>query len=526
MKHVELRLLTLSLLAGASAAQGLCFEPPVPFATGSDPRSVVLADVDGDGDQDAAMLCTTPAHLAVLLQDGHGVFALPLNASMPGVAELLVATDLEGDGDTDFVAEASEFYVFTNAGNGTFTSQTVSSGIGATGLACGDLDGDGDADLVTVQYLGLGVHVLTVLVQGPIGTFTPHGFASWLSGPTVLELGDIDGDADLDLFALKCDWDELTVYRNNGAGGFSVASSPPVDFFTIDLEAADFDGDGDLDLASIGGFTAPYSLRVFANIGGGSFASPVTTPLASAGQQLAAADFDGDGAVDLAVDQTVPVAGGGFSYGLAILENLGALAFGAGPQIPLSGYGFAAAKLDVDADVDLVAPVSSQGALLLIRGCSSNGITLCAGDGTAIACPCANNGAPGSGCANSLFISGAALTQSGIARVSADSAVLSAHSMTGSLAVFFQGATPIAPVVIDDGIGCVGGPILRLGNKPASSGASSFPQPGDPSISVRGAISPAGGTFYYQCYYRNVTAAFCPPATSNRTNAIAVTWSP
>ncbi len=150
----------------------------------------------------------------------------------------------------------------------------------------------------------------------------------------------------------------------------------------------------------------------------------------------------------------------------------------------------------------------------------------CFGDGTSGACRCGNSGSSGNGCANSAFAGGAHLGASGTASVSADSVSLSAASMTGSVTIFFQGATATSSTIIDDGLGCVGGPIIRLGTKRVSSSASSFPQPGDPSISVRGAIPPAGGTFHYQTFYRNAVAAFCPPATSNRTNGVSITWAP
>lgn len=145
--------------------------------------------------------------------------------------------------------------------------------------------------------------------------------------------------------------------------------------------------------------------------------------------------------------------------------------------------------------------------------------------GTSAACPCGNAGAATNGCANSGFAGGANLAASGTPSVAGDTVTLTASDMTGSIAVFFQGATQTPPTIIDDGVGCVGGPIVRLGNRPAA-GSSFYPQPGDPIISVRGAIPPAGGTFYYQCFYRNAAAAFCPPATSNRTNGVRITWAP
>lgn len=140
--------------------------------------------------------------------------------------------------------------------------------------------------------------------------------------------------------------------------------------------------------------------------------------------------------------------------------------------------------------------------------------------------PCGNSGAVGHGCANSAFPGGALLTATGPSSVAFDGLTLNASDMTGSLAIFFQGASSLPPAIIDDGIGCVGGPIIRLGNKSTAGNASSYPQGGDPLVSVRGMIPAIGGIYYYQCYYRNAVATFCPPATSNRTNGIEVVWFP
>ncbi|MBK7876607.1 MAG: right-handed parallel beta-helix repeat-containing protein [Planctomycetes bacterium] len=150
----------------------------------------------------------------------------------------------------------------------------------------------------------------------------------------------------------------------------------------------------------------------------------------------------------------------------------------------------------------------------------------CAGDGSATPCPCGNSGATGRGCANSVFAAGAELTAVGQASVLADGVRFDASGLSGAFAVVYQGATSIAPIVIDDGIGCVGGPIVRLGSTPIVAGTTTYPGVGDPLVSVRGAIPPAGGTRYYQCFYRNSAPLFCPPATSNRTNGVVLTWTP
>lgn len=150
---------------------------------------------------------------------------------------------------------------------------------------------------------------------------------------------------------------------------------------------------------------------------------------------------------------------------------------------------------------------------------------LCSGDGSSTACPC-GAGAFQNGCPNSLFAGGAALRAVGSANVSSDTLVLQGTQMPNSTAVYFQGTSSVSSFVIDDGIMCTGGTIIRLGSKLNSANASQYPAPGDASISVRGAIPAAAGvTRMYQAFYRNA-ATFCTPSTSNRTNALRVTWIP
>lgn len=145
--------------------------------------------------------------------------------------------------------------------------------------------------------------------------------------------------------------------------------------------------------------------------------------------------------------------------------------------------------------------------------------------GSIPSCPCASGGAT-SGCPNSVYPAGANLQRvSGEASVFADSLVFGTSAMTGNACIFIQATGSTPPVQVQDGLLCLGGGILRLATKPVSASQSSYPQPGDPSISVRGAIPTSGATCYYQAFYRNA-AAFCTTFTGNYTNALRVVWVP
>jgi predicted outer membrane repeat protein len=160
----------------------------------------------------------------------------------------------------------------------------------------------------------------------------------------------------------------------------------------------------------------------------------------------------------------------------------------------------------------------------------------CAGDGSlATACPCANFGYEATGCRNSdsqYPYLGGLLAAAGAS--SPDSVVLtSSHVPPGRLCIFLQSDTPLAAgVVFGDGVRCLGGSLKRIGAKLAStSGVASYPAAGDPSVSVRstalGDPIQSGSDRWYQTWYRDGVASFCPApqgGTSNVSSGIIVHW--
>ena len=156
----------------------------------------------------------------------------------------------------------------------------------------------------------------------------------------------------------------------------------------------------------------------------------------------------------------------------------------------------------------------------------------CFGDGTgSVACPCANSGAAGHGCANSQNAAGALLAQSGT--TSPDALVLtSSGELPTAFSILLQGNQELAnPTIFGDGLRCAGGSLKRLYNSNASGGTVAFPPSGAPSISAQSAAlgDPilAGSTRSYQVYYRDPNTSFCaaPPGnTWNVGNAQRVIW--
>lgn len=164
--------------------------------------------------------------------------------------------------------------------------------------------------------------------------------------------------------------------------------------------------------------------------------------------------------------------------------------------------------------------------------CASDGAPsyclFCNGDGTSTPCPCGDAGITGNGCPNSVHAEGGHVGARGFATVTADTLVLEANHLPSSTALFFQGTDMEnggAGTVLGDGLLCVGGALIRLRAKPIAANSVEFPEPGEPSISVRGLVPAAGATLNYQVWYRN-SASYCTPATFNTTNAVRVLWIP
>ncbi len=148
-------------------------------------------------------------------------------------------------------------------------------------------------------------------------------------------------------------------------------------------------------------------------------------------------------------------------------------------------------------------------------------VPYCFGDGSSTACPCANSGLAGNGCASPVNPNGANLSSSGASSIGADTLVLLGTGMPSSSARYFQGTTQTA-VVFGDGLRCVDGTVISLGTKWNVAGASQYPDISDSTVSVRGACV-AGNIRNYQCWYRTA-ADFCTPSTFNLTNGLSVTW--
>jgi len=181
--------------------------------------------------------------LGIALGKGDGTFTAQPNVSVGGVSRPCVG-DFDGDGNLD-VATASGFVSFGN-GDGTLTPSFALIKEGFF-LYCAvvDLNGDGRDDVVLTEEAG----VFVFLGQAD-RTFKEIEYP-YLSYAGPLEVGDFNEDGYPDVATMEFEGSRLTVFLGNGDGTLTQGPTLENDtlYNTYQLLAADYNGDGHLDLA-------------------------------------------------------------------------------------------------------------------------------------------------------------------------------------------------------------------------------------------------------------------------------------
>jgi hypothetical protein len=269
----------------------------------------------------------------------------------------VAAGDLDGDGSVDLAAanESSDSVsVLLNNGDGTF-QPAVSYGVGTAPqcIAMARLDADQHGDLVVSNSLS---DSISVLLNSGSGTFAAAVNYAAGSKPWDVAAADFDGDQLVDVAVVNRESKNFSVLLNEGNGTLSHAGDYSAGGFQIKpiwIAAANFDGDGDVDLA-VTKLYAFYGLRegyveTFLNDGTGAFTSSQTFTIGITASNPVVEDLDGDGDVDIAVAGLI-----GGAFGVCVLTNDGTGTFSGPVSYSSAADGHAASgDFDLDGDCDI-----------------------------------------------------------------------------------------------------------------------------------------------------------------------------
>ena len=215
------------------------FTLPVAFATGDDPRDLLVADFNEDDHLDLITLNWNSDNMTLHLGDGNGDFSSTSNTVTSATSFNFDTADFNNDDHLDIVVSGSSgnnFGFFAGNGMGGFSAPVyISLASSVYDVRAVDANEDGNMD-VAASYNSLG-EVAIYLGDG-MGGFNGNGSydigdASWI------ELGDINSDDHTDLVVAN----STSVLLGVGDGTFTIQAISGV-FGTTHMNAADMDGDG------------------------------------------------------------------------------------------------------------------------------------------------------------------------------------------------------------------------------------------------------------------------------------------
>ena len=232
-------------------------------------------------------------------------------------------------------------------------------------VATGDVNRDGFVDIVTADRDANTVSVFLGEASGlfrrqtPLNVTEPPVVGISLQ-PSSVVLADLNKDGALDIAVVSSgenadiNPDNVSVFLNNGSGAFGAPVLHAVGDFPVALIAADFTGEGDIDLAAVNSVGLQgETFSLLTNSGNGGFDPQVFSNGSATPAGLAAGDLDGDGDLDVAIaNATINQVG-------ILLNEGGQLLFR--NSIPVGSLPTSVAIFDADGDGDNDITVSQLG---------------------------------------------------------------------------------------------------------------------------------------------------------------------
>ncbi len=345
------------------------FAAPVDYNVGG---ALVLADLDGDGDDDLAT--TRPSgQISVLEGNGDGTFEPPIGYATTGAGHSqITAADLDGDGALELVAAGDgALTILPGIGDGSFdTADTYSWPSYAWSIAVADLNEDGKPDVFGGDSIGSMIRVMPGLGDGTVLNRVFELEWDPASGSSGLHLADVDLDGRQDAVIIQGSSPGVFPLYGNADGSFEPGVSVTSLAGIVDATVGEFGVNATQDLVILADPSTPgpaaKALWVLFGLSPRTYLpSEVEGPAVSDDPStLTVADLDGDGETDVLVTDEV-------TDEVIVMMGLGNVQFASPfPTYPVGSAPVALAlqRLDADPHLDLVVANRDSDNVAVLRG--------------------------------------------------------------------------------------------------------------------------------------------------------------